>query len=210
MASNESHSCRIWNGRVKEYPQLQGAASPCGSIVEVHGEGPEDGLWFSGTVCEVIPARTSSDSETYLVLYDDAERRRAIRREAIAASRLRFADPGHAKEAAAAAAAAVGPLGDLEHLRPVLGPGRLLKSGELCWFTDHTPHESLPLRAGTQRSFFRLVTSGVSAWYADHSTPNPLGVKPACPIIHGSKFTSCDSDEQGARGKIAQISSRYS
>ena len=63
-------------------------------------------------------------------------------------------------------------------------------TGEMVWITDCTPHESLPLKAGTSRQYFRLVTSEVSVWYADHSTPNPLGIKPPenVKIVHGNKF----------------------
>lgn len=86
--------------------------------------------------------------------------------------------------------AAMGPLGDLEHLRPLLGRGTPLEKNALVWMTDATPHESLPLSAGTKRQYFRLVTSRVTAWYADHSTPNPLGVEPPeeVAIVHGNKF----------------------
>lgn len=88
------------------------------------------------------------------------------------------------------AAAAMGELGDLEHIRALLGPGTCLQKNELVWMTDMTPHESLPLAAGTPRQYFRLVTSNVTAWYADHSTPNPLGVVPpeVVAVLHGSKF----------------------
>ena len=63
-------------------------------------------------------------------------------------------------------------------------------TGEMVWITDCTPHESLPLKAGTSRQYFRLVTSQISIWYADHSTPNPLGIKPPkhVKIVHGNKF----------------------
>jgi hypothetical protein len=44
--------------------------------------------------------------------------------------------------------------------------------------TDRTPHESLPVPAGSRRQYFRLVVGTVTAWYADHSTPNPLGYLP--------------------------------
>ena len=62
--------------------------------------------------------------------------------------------------------------------------------GEMVWMTDSTPHESLPLKKGTYRQYFRLVTSQVSVWYADHSTPNPLGITPPhhVTIVHGNKF----------------------
>lgn len=84
----------------------------------------------------------------------------------------------------------IGHLGNCEHLREFLGPGTKLKAGQLCWFTDRTPHESLPLPLGTKRQFFRLVTSQVDLWYVDHSTANPTGVKPGpqVRIVHGSKF----------------------
>ena len=52
----------------------------------------------------------------------------------------------------------IGPFGGVEHLRPLLGRGTELGSGELVWLTDRTPHESLPLRPGTPRQFFRLVS----------------------------------------------------
>ena len=86
--------------------------------------------------------------------------------------------------------AAVGHLGDITPLRSALGPGTTLRAGELVWMTDLTPHESLPLPAGTARSYFRLVTSGLTVWYADHSTPNPLGVTPPpdVQILVGDKF----------------------
>merc|ERR1712113_531466 len=60
----------------------------------------------------------------------------------------------------------IGHLGNCEHLREFLGPGTKLKAGQLCWFTDRTPHESLPLPLGTKRQFFRLVTSQVDVWDA--------------------------------------------
>jgi hypothetical protein len=91
----------------------------------------------------------------------------------------------------------VGPLGDLEHLRSELGEGETLDAGEVVWMTDATPHESLPLKIGTSRQYFRLVTSDISVWYADHSTPNPLGVvpPPEVTVLYGSKF-----EGEGRRG----------
>jgi len=50
---------------------------------------------------------------------------------------------------------------------------RCVGAGELVWMTDRTPHESLPLRAGTRRQYFRLVTGPVSGWFERHSTRNP-------------------------------------
>jgi len=88
---------------------------------------------------------------------------------------------------------AIGRLGDVEHLRGLMpGPGIEPEPGRLYWLTDRTPHESLPLKTGAFRQFFRLVTSQVSLWYADHSTPNPLGVKPdpaITKIVRGNKFS---------------------
>ena len=88
---------------------------------------------------------------------------------------------------------AVGPLGDIEHLRFLLpGTGEVLDPGQLYWITDRTPHESLPLKERTYRQFFRLVTADVSLWYKDHSTANPLGVEPdpgITKIVVGNKFS---------------------
>ena len=52
--------------------------------------------------------------------------------------------------------AVVGALGDIELLRARLGAGTTLEANELLWMTDATPHESLPLPAGTYRQYFRL------------------------------------------------------
>ena len=46
-------------------------------------------------------------------------------------------------------AGCVGAFGDCEHLREFCGPGYRLKAGQLCWLTDRTPHESLPLPEAT-------------------------------------------------------------
>jgi hypothetical protein len=88
------------------------------------------------------------------------------------------------------APAVIGELGDLEHVRDALGSGVDLQAGELVWMTDTTPHESVPLPAGTYRQYFRLVTAGVSVWYAHHSTPNPLNVRlpKEVRVIEGDKF----------------------
>ena len=69
-------------------------------------------------------------------------------------------------------------------------PGNNLQQGEMCWMTDRTPHASMPLKKGTKRSYFRLVTSQVSAWYEEHSTKNPYGVVPpnGVVVLKGSKF----------------------
>ena len=45
----------------------------------------------------------------------------------------------------------IGVLGDCEAHRERLGRGRTLGAHELWWMTDRTPHESLPLPAGTYR-----------------------------------------------------------
>lgn len=65
---------------------------------------------------------------------------------------------------------------------------QVMKPNWLYWMTDRTPHESLPAEKTANRQFFRLVSNGVGVWYAKHSTPNPLGVKPNCPIETRNKF----------------------
>jgi len=86
--------------------------------------------------------------------------------------------------------AAAGHLGDMEHMREVLGEGSTMEANRMYWLTDATPHESLPLEAETSRQFFRLVTSELSAWYPEHSTANDLVLPDAAvtKIIPGSKF----------------------
>ena len=76
------------------------------------------------------------------------------------------------------------------HLSPNLAT--TTKANRMYWMTDRSPHESLPLKAGTYRQFFRLVTSRVGLWFEDHSTPNPKGVKPdpkITKIVKGNKFS---------------------
>lgn len=85
----------------------------------------------------------------------------------------------------------LGNLGSCEHLREICGKGHKLKAGEIVWMTDTTPHESLPIEAGTKRQFFRFVTSEVSVWHENHSTKNPLGVVPdkeVTVVVKGNKF----------------------
>lgn len=82
-----------------------------------------------------------------------------------------------------------GPLGNCEHLRKQLEltTPHILQRDMLYWMTDSTPHESLPMRPGTYRQWFRLVTHKVDLWYAQHSTENRL-VVPPCKIVYESKF----------------------
>lgn len=86
--------------------------------------------------------------------------------------------------------------GGIEHMRHLLGEPRKLKANELCWFTDRTPHESLPVKAPNDdpsakyvyRQFFRLVVGPISVWYSKHNTPNPLGIQPDAMISDEDKF----------------------
>jgi hypothetical protein len=88
------------------------------------------------------------------------------------------------------------PHGGVEQLREHLGPGQELQASQMCWFTDRTPHESLPVQAPAHdpdaktvhRQFFRLVVGKISVWYTRHSTPNPLGVQPDATISHEDRF----------------------
>ncbi|KAL1520867.1 hypothetical protein AB1Y20_022428 [Prymnesium parvum] len=74
-----------------------------------------------------------------------------------------------------------------------------IQKGQLFWVTDRTPHESLPLKEKQYRQYFRLVTSRISVWYEAHSTPNPLGVQPAAPIVTYNKFLGPPSSALKAR-----------
>jgi hypothetical protein len=86
--------------------------------------------------------------------------------------------------------------GGIEHMRGHLGVPRVLEANQLCWFTDRTPHEALPLETPKHnpgakfvyRQFFRLVAGPISVWYSKHNTPNPLGVLPDAPISDDDKF----------------------
>jgi len=88
--------------------------------------------------------------------------------------------------------------GGIEPLRDYLDEGYALAANELCWITDRTPHESLPLAASPDdptathvyRQFFRLVVGPLSVWYSKLNTPNPLGILPNAPISDADKFVS--------------------
>jgi hypothetical protein len=87
--------------------------------------------------------------------------------------------------------------GGLEHMRPRLGPPRLLEAGELCWLTDRTPHEALPLpndKDRVYRQFFRLVAGPIDVWYARHNTPNPLGLQPEARVSYEDRFAGESED----------------
>ncbi len=59
--------------------------------------------------------------------------------------------------------------------------------------TDRTPHESLVLKEGTTRQFFRLVTGEVSAWFTAHNTANPIFPLKSenIRIVGGNKYELC-------------------
>jgi hypothetical protein len=104
--------------------------------------------------------------------------------------------------------------GGIEPLRHRLGPPRLLGAGELCWLTDRTPHECLPVPAPApasdpapapasaqqaaivvvdgvpcvHRQFARLVLGPISVWHSRHNTPNPDGLAPAAPVSDVDKW----------------------
>jgi len=91
----------------------------------------------------------------------------------------------------------VGHLGNIEHLRDLLGEGCQLEAGELIWLTDTTPHEALPVEEDCYRQFFRVVSCTVSVWYENHSTKNRLGIVPdpsITTIITGDKFEHAEGD----------------
>lgn len=93
-----------------------------------------------------------------------------------------------------------GTMGDCEALREELErfPSVSMQANVLYWMTDSCPHESLPMEFGTYRQWFRLVTHKVGLWYAQHSTPNPLGVLPACEIIERNKFAEAEKAKRAA------------
>ena len=87
--------------------------------------------------------------------------------------------------------------GGIEPMRPYLGEGHKLKANELCWITDRTPHETLPVQAPEDdptathvyRQFVRLVAGKISVWHSKHNTPNPTGLQPDAPISDEDKFS---------------------
>ncbi|KAG5179221.1 hypothetical protein JKP88DRAFT_258376 [Tribonema minus] len=59
-----------------------------------------------------------------------------------------------------------------------LPQAQMLSANTMYWFTDVTPHESLPL----------LVIGKISIWYAKHNSANPCGTLPDAIISHADKF----------------------
>lgn len=87
--------------------------------------------------------------------------------------------------------------GGIESMQPILDKictKKLLKANELCWITDCTPHESLPLPSESNRTepiirqFFRVVVGDITVWYSQHNTANPVGILPNAIITDESKF----------------------
>jgi hypothetical protein len=86
--------------------------------------------------------------------------------------------------------------GGIEHLREIMEQKgctrRLLGANEMCWITDRTPHESLPLPSEVEqpviRQFFRVVVGRITIWYSKHNTPNPLGIQPDAMVSDADKF----------------------
>lgn len=104
----------------------------------------------------------------------------------------------------------IGTGGNCEHLRKTLeslpSTEFIPKANEMWWITDCTPHESLPLKEGTQRQFFRLVVGPIDVWYSQHSTANPLCKLPeSVKVINSNKFSGGeaqhDSQGNGAENK---------
>jgi hypothetical protein len=59
----------------------------------------------------------------------------------------------------------IGVLGDCEAHRERLGRGRTMGAHELWWMTDRTPHESLPLPAGTYRQLRAAILLDLYFWF---------------------------------------------
>jgi len=109
----------------------------------------------------------------------------------------------------------MGPLGDLEHVRDLLGKsGTPMQSGSLVWMTDRTPHAALPQLESGRRQFFRLVAGPISHWFADHSTENPLVSLPDdVEVVKGDKFMMGQTRGEGEsekKGEKAESSSSSS
>ncbi len=79
--------------------------------------------------------------------------------------------------------------GGVEHLRAKLGAG-VDVGDDLIWFTDRTPHESLPVAQDCVRQFFRLIVGPISVWHAAHNTANPLGTLPDAVVSDEDRFSN--------------------
>jgi len=106
-----------------------------------------------------------------------------------------------------------GMYGNMEHLRPLLGPGEMLNPHKLYWLGDRTPHESLKLQQRTYRHFFRVVSSKLSIWFECSSTKNPLGVVPpkSTYIYRENKFAQLQLEFSPAEevNRLLEQYSRY-
>jgi len=81
--------------------------------------------------------------------------------------------------------------GCVEEYRDLLQNRVVNEENKLFHITDHTPHESLPVKRDCVRQFFRLVVGDIDVWYKEHSTENELGIVPGIntKIVLESKFS---------------------
>lgn len=70
----------------------------------------------------------------------------------------------------------------LEHARDRLDNGYCLNSNELCWLTERTPYEFLPVNE-TKYQYLKLVVGKLSAWHSNLYTKNPCGLQPDVPVL---------------------------
>ena len=82
-----------------------------------------------------------------------------------------------------------GPEGECEHLRPKFpGAEAVLMSANKVYDLDPlTVHEALPVHKDCRRQFVRVSRPSDAPWFEGY-TPNPLGVKPAGPILPPREF----------------------
>eukprot|EP00519_Triparma_laevis_P014803 CAMPEP_0182492648 /NCGR_PEP_ID=MMETSP1321-20130603/1733_1 /TAXON_ID=91990 /ORGANISM="Bolidomonas sp., Strain RCC1657" /LENGTH=467 /DNA_ID=CAMNT_0024695181 /DNA_START=21 /DNA_END=1424 /DNA_ORIENTATION=- len=86
--------------------------------------------------------------------------------------------------------------GDCSFLRHYMGDGIQCEANQIYWITDRTPHESVILKEGGYRQFFRVVEGEIGVWWEDHSTENEkVKVPPTVKILTGSKFGGGDVQE---------------
>jgi hypothetical protein len=99
--------------------------------------------------------------------------------------------------------------GGIEHMRGHLGVPRILEANQLCWFTDRTPHEALPVEApkhnpGAEfvyRQFFPLVAGPISSGIPSTTPQTLLG----CCRTHQSQTRTSLLTDIGAVVRLAGL-----
>ena len=92
----------------------------------------------------------------------------------------------------------IGPGGNIEHLRGLLGPGTRIKGGDIVWITDRTPHESMPMPlTDADRKIIAARAPPESTTSVGGTAAAAGGCAAAASALAAVSFGSDDDDDDG-------------